>query len=265
MSLPSSPRYHSLSHIVTRWAIAGLGTCSLASSTLSCVDESIEDQQLVERNAEPMGPIDPGAEPGPIESGCGPGYCVGSSFCDDCACYSEDAPISQAACVHQLIDPSCGIGECINGGYCDGLNCPDAGVCWESGSEVSQIMCGGDDDDDCGPGQCIDGSFCDDCACYSPDAPISLAACAQGLLDPGCGIGECIDGGYCDGPHCPDTGVCWAPDSDVSQLMCGGDVFPTIYESMASFACKSGYRVVITRDPKGVVTQVKCVWDGSDR
>lgn len=44
-------------------------------------------------------------------------------------------------------------------------------------------------------------------------------------LDLRCGPGFCVNGGYCDGPNCPETGVCHAPDSPISLMMCGGSVF----------------------------------------
>ncbi len=51
------------------------------------------------------------------------------------------------------------------------------------------ISIGGDDptfdDDYCGKGMCIDGGYCDNCACYAPDAPISIAMC-KGVVNPSC-------------------------------------------------------------------------------
>lgn len=41
------------------------------------------------------------------------------------------------------------------------------------------------------------------------------------MLDLSCGLGECIKGGYCDGVGCP-MGVCHAPDTAISRMMCGG-------------------------------------------
>jgi len=251
-----------------KWVLVVSYAGVLSSSSLSCgVEDPLDELPIVERSGVPADASDPVAEPGDFEAYCGPGYCIGGSFCDDCACYSEDSPISQAACVQGLIDPSCGIGECVAGGYCDGPNCPESGVCWTPDTEVSQIMCSGDTFGDCGPGYCIGGSFCDDCVCYSEDSPISQTACSLGLIDPGCGIGECIDGSYCDGQHCPDTGVCWAPDTDVSQIMCQENVYAGGNEDVTDVtapACLVGYRAIIVRYPKPPypITKVTCVWEG---
>jgi hypothetical protein len=73
---------------------------------------------------------------------CGPGTCVGSSYCDSCVCYAPEAAISRLACQCRLLDPSCGIGECIGGSYCDGPYCP-FGVCHVASSQISLAMCGG--------------------------------------------------------------------------------------------------------------------------
>jgi len=73
---------------------------------------------------------------------CGPGTCVGSSYCDSCVCYAPEAAISRLACQCRLLDPSCGIGECIGGSYCDGPYCP-FGVCHIPSSQISLAMCGG--------------------------------------------------------------------------------------------------------------------------
>jgi hypothetical protein len=73
---------------------------------------------------------------------CGPGTCVGSSYCDSCVCYAPEAAISRLACQCRLLDPSCGIGECIGGSYCDGPYCP-FGVCHVPSSQISLAMCGG--------------------------------------------------------------------------------------------------------------------------
>ncbi|MFL6196554.1 MAG: LamG domain-containing protein [Thermoanaerobaculia bacterium] len=163
---------------------------------------------------------------------CGPGVCVGDSFCDDCACYSPEAPISQVACRCKLIDPSCGIGECVgNGAYCEGPFCP-APVCYAPESPISQVLCQGAQLDErcqvkkpgCGPGYCVGDSFCDSCACYAPEAPISQVACRCRLMDPSCGLGECVgNGAYCEGPFCPAP-VCYAPSSPISQVLCQGAV-----------------------------------------
>jgi hypothetical protein len=161
---------------------------------------------------------------------CGPGYCVEGSFCDDCACYAPEAPISQVACRCRLIDPTCGIGECVNGSaYCEGPFCP-APVCYAPTSPVSQVLCQGAELGEdckvkpkgCGPGYCVGDSFCDDCACYAPWAPISQVACRCRLMDPACGIGECVgNGAYCEGPFCPAP-VCYTPTNPISQVLCAG-------------------------------------------
>ena len=73
---------------------------------------------------------------------CGPGTCIGGSFCDDCLCYAPEANISRLACLCGLLDPSCGIGECIGGSYCTGPYCPN-GVCYIPTHPISRAMCGG--------------------------------------------------------------------------------------------------------------------------
>jgi hypothetical protein len=161
---------------------------------------------------------------------CGPGTCVGDSFCDDCVCYAPEAPISQVACRCRMIDPSCGVGECVGGGaYCEGPFCP-APVCYADTSPISQVLCQGAQLDErcnvkpkgCGPGYCVGDSFCDSCVCYAPDAPISQVACRCRLMDPSCGVGECVGGSaYCEGPFCPAP-VCYAPTSTISQVLCQG-------------------------------------------
>jgi hypothetical protein len=162
---------------------------------------------------------------------CGPGVCVGDSFCDDCVCYAPSAPISQAACRCHLLDPSCGVGECVGGNaYCEGPFCPTP-VCYASTSPVSQVLCQGAElgpdckvKKGCGPGYCVGNSFCDDCVCYAPEAPISQVACRCHLMDPSCGVGECVGGtAYCEGPFCPAP-VCYSPTSTISQVLCQGGV-----------------------------------------
>ncbi len=161
---------------------------------------------------------------------CGPGICIGGSFCDDCLCYAPETDISRAFCQCDLLDPSCGIGECFGDSYCDGPHCPGSGVCWAPNSPQSQVMCGGAsldercnviEDKGCGPGYCIGDSFCDDCLCYAPDTNISKLFCQCELLDPSCGLGECVGGAYCEGPFCPFP-VCYIPSSPISMGMCGG-------------------------------------------
>jgi hypothetical protein len=73
---------------------------------------------------------------------CGPGTCVGGSYCDSCVCYTPEAAISRLACQCRLLDPSCGIGECISGSYCDGPYCP-LGVCHAPSTNISLAMCSG--------------------------------------------------------------------------------------------------------------------------
>ncbi|MEM1204936.1 MAG: LamG domain-containing protein [Acidobacteriota bacterium] len=158
---------------------------------------------------------------------CGPGQCIGGSYCDSCRCYAPDTDISLAFCKCRLADPSCGLGECIGNSWCEGPNCP-APVCYAPSAPISQVLCQGASLDencrikeDCGPGRCIDGSYCDDCQCYAPSAPISQVACRCRLMDPACGLGECIGSSWCEGPHC-DSPVCYAPTHPVSLAMCSG-------------------------------------------
>jgi hypothetical protein len=160
-------------------------------------------------------------------SNCGPGVCIGGSFCDDCVCYSPEAPISQVACRCRLMDPSCGVGECVGDSYCEGGHCPYP-VCYIPSSPISQVMCGGARLDrdckvvkGCGSGYCIGNSYCDDCVCYAPEAPISQVSCRCNLMDPACGMGECVGDSYCEGPNCPFP-VCYIPTSTISQVMCQG-------------------------------------------
>lgn len=77
-----------------------------------------------------------------VKKDCGPGYCIGDSYCDDCLCYAPSAPISQAACRCDLMDPTCGLGECVGGSWCEGPHCP-APVCWAPNHPVSLVMCSG--------------------------------------------------------------------------------------------------------------------------
>ncbi|HKI05251.1 MAG TPA: DUF4082 domain-containing protein [Thermoanaerobaculia bacterium] len=73
---------------------------------------------------------------------CGPGQCIGGSYCDSCQCYAPEAAISRLACQCRQLDPSCGIGECINGSYCTGPFCPN-GVCYIQSHPISLAMCSG--------------------------------------------------------------------------------------------------------------------------
>lgn len=159
--------------------------------------------------------------------GCGPGVCVGDSFCDDCLCYASWTDISRAFCQCRLADPLCGLGECVGDSWCEGGNCP-APVCYSSTHPISQVLCQGAElgDDcqikkDCGPGYCVGDSYCDDCACYAPSAPISQVACRCDLMDPTCGFGECVGGAWCEGGGCPFP-VCYTPENPISLVMCSG-------------------------------------------
>ena len=76
------------------------------------------------------------------DEGCGPGYCVGDSFCDGCACYAPDTNISKLFCQCELLDPACGLGECVGNSYCEGPNCPTP-VCYIPSSPISLGMCAG--------------------------------------------------------------------------------------------------------------------------
>jgi hypothetical protein len=73
---------------------------------------------------------------------CGPGQCIGSSYCDSCVCYAPETAISRLACQCRQLDPACGIGECINGSYCTGPFCPN-GVCYIPSHPISLAMCSG--------------------------------------------------------------------------------------------------------------------------
>ncbi len=73
---------------------------------------------------------------------CGPGQCIGGSYCDSCLCYAPTSPVSVTMCQCRLLDPSCGIGECVGGSYCTGPFCPN-GVCYSTTSPISLAMCGG--------------------------------------------------------------------------------------------------------------------------
>ncbi len=73
--------------------------------------------------------------------GCGVGTCFGSSYCDDCLCYSPDSPVSQLFC---------GCSQC---------------------GEVTR---------GCGPGTCVGASFCDSCLCYSPASAVAQTCCPGG-------------------------------------------------------------------------------------
>ena len=44
------------------------------------------------------GPGSLSAQPGREDPVCGPGYCVGSSYCDNCLCYHPDHWLSQLYC-----------------------------------------------------------------------------------------------------------------------------------------------------------------------
>jgi hypothetical protein len=73
---------------------------------------------------------------------CGPGFCLGNSYCDDWGCFPATSTISRAVCQCGLMNPSCGLGACVGDNYCDGPNCPGA-VCWINTAPQSQIMCSG--------------------------------------------------------------------------------------------------------------------------
>jgi hypothetical protein len=73
---------------------------------------------------------------------CGPGFCLGLSYCDDWGCYPASSTISRAACQCGLLDPRCGFGGCYGDSYCAGPNCP-APVCWINTAPQSKIMCQG--------------------------------------------------------------------------------------------------------------------------
>ncbi len=198
----------------------GVGLALLAACAVSDGPEALELRAV---EAAP-GP-DPEAE---FESYCGPGYCLGDSFCDDCLCYAPDTPISVAACGCELIDPACGVGECVGDSYCDGPGCPGSAICWAPDSAVSQLMCQGVElGKGCQPPSwyCTDdGSYCGPDGCLSPSSAVSQLVCECGLLDPTCGIGSCFGDSYCDGSGCPGSGVCWAPSTVVSQVMCQGGI-----------------------------------------
>ncbi len=74
--------------------------------------------------------------------GCGPGRCIGGSFCDSCLCYAPTSPVSITMCQCRWLDPRCGLGECVGGSYCTGPFCPN-GVCYAPTSAISLAMCGG--------------------------------------------------------------------------------------------------------------------------
>jgi hypothetical protein len=170
----------------------------------------------------------------PIQNDCGPGQCIGDSFCDSCLCYAANHPYSQLFCGCGLANPQCGIGKCIDGvSYEVGPYCDSLPASYAADSLVYGVMCAGKPvpDDcgkptDCGPGQCIGDSICDSCLCYAPDHPLSVAACQCKLIDPACGAGECLaNGAFCEGPHCA-TPVCYSPDSELSQFLCQGGPKP---------------------------------------
>lgn len=73
---------------------------------------------------------------------CGPGFCLGQSYCDSWGCFPSTSTISRAVCQCGLMNPSCGLGACVGDNYCDGPNCP-APVCWIDTAPQSQIMCNG--------------------------------------------------------------------------------------------------------------------------
>lgn len=73
---------------------------------------------------------------------CGPGFCLGQSYCDSWGCFPATSTISRAACQCGLLNPSCGLGACVGDNYCDGPNC-QAPVCWINTAPQSQIMCSG--------------------------------------------------------------------------------------------------------------------------
>ncbi|MCH9688656.1 MAG: hypothetical protein K0V04_44910 [Deltaproteobacteria bacterium] len=190
----------------------------------------------------------------------GVAYCDHPDCCvdpDNCLCYDENSPVSQALC-----DPSCDdcFGECIGGSYCDNPECCiDEGncVCYAPEHAISQVLCGPAVDlcADCGVldtspdappvaelepvvlpavdacdmcfGECINGGYCDSdpecciqpdqCLCYDPSHPISQILCGGGCF------GECIGGGYCDAPGCcieDDNCMCYAPWHPISEFMC---------------------------------------------
>jgi hypothetical protein len=158
---------------------------------------------------------------------CGPGRCIGASYCDDCLCYAPDALVSRTFCGCRLGDPSCGLGECVGNAYCTGPYC-DNPVCFIPEHPLSQVLCGGAQlaadcrvVKDCGPGYCVGDSYCDDCVCYAPEAPISRLACHCGLIDPTCGFGECVGNNWCEGPHCAAP-VCYIDTHPASRVMCQG-------------------------------------------
>ncbi|MCH9688551.1 MAG: LamG domain-containing protein [Deltaproteobacteria bacterium] len=203
-------------------ALAVTAGCTLALFAACAVDQEPNDDLTIRAAEEQFGESDK------FDDYCGPGFCEGGSFCDQCVCYIPTAPISIAACGCDLIDPSCGVGECVNGSYCDGPGCPGSAVCWSPDSQVSQVMCQGAElGKDCGGSEwsCDDaGSYCGPDGCSSPTSGVSQLVCECGLLDPACGLGSCFGGSYCDGPGCPGSGVCWAPNTTVSQVMCQGGV-----------------------------------------
>lgn len=158
---------------------------------------------------------------------CGPGACIGDSFCDNCQCYAPSTDISKAFCQCRLADPECGLGECVGDSWCEGPNCP-APVCYAPEAPISQVLCQGATlgkdcqiKKDCGEGYCVGDSYCDDCQCYAPSAPISQAACRCDLMDPSCGFGECVGNSWCEGTGCPFP-VCYAPSHPASLVMCSG-------------------------------------------
>ncbi|MDX1999663.1 MAG: hypothetical protein SF066_18235 [Thermoanaerobaculia bacterium] len=165
--------------------------------------------------------------PLPPFGSCGPGTCIGGSYCDDCLCYAPESVFSRAFCRCNLGDPACGLGECVGNSYCTGPFCADS-VCYVETHPLSQVLCGDYELDalcnvvkDCGPGYCLGNSFCDDCQCWAPDAPISQLTCGCGLIDPTCGFGECVGDSWCEGANCAAP-VCYIPTHPASRVMCQG-------------------------------------------
>jgi hypothetical protein len=87
--------------------------------------------------------------------GCGPGHCERGVYCDGCACYPPDSPISFMMCQCDLLDPTCGVGSCQGGAYIEGDECAYP-VGYPPSSLVSQVMCGGVEIDPtlCNTGPC---------------------------------------------------------------------------------------------------------------